>query len=460
MSQHTQALTEFLATLRYEQLPESVISRTEDLFLDWLGSALASQGLHPIPLFERYAALMGPASGPAGILVSGTTSSAYFAALVNGASSHLVEQDDLHNSSVLHPATVVFPAVLAAAQDLGKSGCELIVAAVAGYEAGIRIGEFLGRSHYRIFHTTATVGTLAAAVAVGKLMGFNQTQFTHVLGSAGTQAAGLWEFLRDAADSKQLHTAKAAADGLLAAYLTAEGLSGAQNILEGEQGMAAGMSSDANPSKLSEGLGTRWALIETSFKFHASCRHTHPAADALLDLMQREKLGFEDIASVTTRVHQGAIDVLGRVQIPHSVHQAKFSMGTVLGLIAVYGKAGLSEFHQHALTDSRVGDFRDKVSMLLDEEVDGAYPQRWLGRVEVVTVEGRTLHGRIDEPKGDPGNTLSRGELEDKFRRLLAFSGARNDQQATELIEQIWHLRSLNDLSVLTRRPACAESAS
>ena len=460
MSQHTQALTGFLAGLRYEQLPEAVISRTEDLFLDWLGSALASQGSHPIPLFECYGAMMGPASGPATILVSGKTTSAYFAALINGASSHLVEQDDLHNSSVLHPATVVFAAVLAAAQDLGKTGRDLIVAAVAGYEAGIRIGEFLGRSHYRIFHTTATVGTLAAAVGVGKLMDFNQEQFTHLLGTAGTQAAGLWEFLRDAADSKQLHTAKAAADGLLAAYLTAEGLSGAKNILEGEQGMAAGMSSDANPACLSDSLGSRWALIETSFKFHASCRHTHPAADALLDLMQREKLVAEDIASVTTRVHQGAIDVLGRVQIPQSVHQAKFSMGTVLGLIAVYGKAGLPEFHQHALTDSRVDDFRDKVRMLLDEEVDGAYPQCWLGRVEVVTVDGRIVHGRIDEPKGDPGNTLSRCELEDKFRRLLAFSGARNDQQATELIEQVWHLRNLDDLSVLTRRTAGAESAS
>ena len=451
MSQHTQALTGFLADLNYTQLPEAVISRTEDLFLDWLGSALASQGAHPIPLFERYAAMMGPASGPAGVLVNGTTSSAYFAALVNGASSHLVEQDDLHNSSVLHPATVVFPAVLAGAQDLGKTGRELILAAVAGYEAGIRIGEFLGRSHYRTFHTTATVGTLAAAVGVGKLMDFNQEQFTNLLGSAGTQAAGLWEFLRDAADSKQLHTAKAAADGLLAAYLTAEGLSGARNILEGEQGMAAGMSSDANPACLSDGLGRRWALTETSFKFHASCRHTHPAADALLDLMQREQLRAEDIARVTTRVHQGAIDVLGRVLVPKSVHQAKFSMGTVLGLIAVYGKAGLPEFQQHALTDPRISEFRDKVHMVLDDEVDSAYPQRWLGRVEVTTVQGRTVHGRIDEPKGDPGNTLTRDELEDKFRRLLAFSGARNDEQASGLVELVWHLRHLDDLSMLTR---------
>ena len=447
MSQHTQALTEFLAGLSYEQLPEAVISRTEDLFLDWLASALASQGAHPIPLFERYAQQMGPASGKAQILVNGQSSSAYFAALVNGASSHLVEQDDLHNSSVLHPATVVFPAALAAAQDLGKSGRELILASVAGYEAGIRIGEFLGRSHYRIFHTTATVGTLAAAVTVGKLLDFNQQQFTHLLGSAGTQAAGLWEFLRDAADSKQLHTAKAAADGLLAAYLTADGLTGAQNILEGEQGMAAGMSSDADPSKLSDRLGSRWALPETSFKFHASCRHTHPAADALLDLMQRENLQADDIASVVTRVHQGAIDVLGRVVVPQSVHQAKFSMGTVLGLIAVYGKAGLPEFEQHSLTDARIGTFREKVSMQLDPEVDGAYPQRWLGRVEVTTTDGRTLHGSIDEPKGDPGNTLNRAELEDKFRRLVAFSGACDADRAGVLVARVWQLREQADMS-------------
>ncbi|KHO66479.1 MULTISPECIES: MmgE/PrpD family protein [Pseudomonas] len=449
MSQHTQALAAFLADLRYEQVPAAVLDRTEDLFLDWLGSALASQGAHPIPLFERYAEKMGPAEGRSRILVSRRSSSAYFAALVNGASSHLVEQDDLHNSSVLHPATVVFPAALAAAQDLGKSGRELLLASLAGYEAGIRIGEFLGRSHYRIFHTTATVGTLAAAVAVGKLMGFDKEQFINLLGSAGTQAAGLWEFLRDAADSKQLHTAKAAADGLLAAYLTADGLSGARNILEGEQGMAAGMSKDADPRWLSDRLGERWALAETSFKFHASCRHTHPAADALLALMQRENLTADEIARVTTRVHQGAIDVLGRVVVPQTVHQAKFSMGTVLGLIALYGKAGLTEFHTHALTDPRVGQFREKVSMVLDPEVDGAYPQRWLGRVEVVTVDGRTLTAAVDDPKGDPGNTLSRAELEDKFRRLVAFSGARSDAEAGVLIDRVWRLRDTYDLGGL-----------
>src|SRR5207244_9258338 len=131
-------------------------------------------------------------------------------------------------------------------------------------EAGIRIGAFLGRSHYRVFHTTGTAGTLAAAAGVAHVLGSDAPTMLHALGSAGTQAAGLWEFLRDAADSKQLHTAKAAADGLLAAYLAREGFTGARRILEGTQGMAAGMSRDADPMRLVDRLGSRWATAEAS----------------------------------------------------------------------------------------------------------------------------------------------------------------------------------------------------
>ncbi|NMG42516.1 MmgE/PrpD family protein [Aromatoleum toluvorans] len=443
------ALAEFAAGLRVEDLPPTVVARTEELFLDWAASALAAKGLHPVPQFEAFAAAMGPADGKAEILVSRARTSAYFAAWVNAASSHLVEQDDLHNSSVLHPATVVFPAALAAAQDVGASGAELIAAAVAGYEAGIRIGEFLGRSHYRIFHTTATVGTLAAAVAVGRVLRLSPAQMVHALGSAGTQAAGLWEFLRDAADSKQLHTAHAAASGLAAAYLARDGVTGAQRILDGAKGLAAGMSSDADPARLTDRLGSRWALLETSFKFHASCRHTHPAADALLAVLQRERLSHSDIASVVTRVHQGAIDVLGAVTVPTTVHQAKFSMGTVLGLIAVHGKAGLEEFRDHALTDPAVAAFRDKVRMTLDADVDAAYPQRWLGRVEVTTRTGTSFHGAIDEPKGDPGNTLTRAELEDKTRRLARFSGAASDAEIAALIARVWNLHTAASVAAL-----------
>lgn len=449
MTSTTNELATFLAELRYDDIPTEVVDRCEELFLDWLGSALAGKGYPPIPLFERFAQRMGPASGRSELLTLSATTSPYFAAFVNAAASHVVEQDDLHNSSVLHPGTVVFPAVLAAAQSEGKSGRELILAAVAGYEAGIRIGEFLGRSHYTVFHTTGTVGTLAAAVGVGKLLNFSAEDFLHALGSAGTQAAGLWEFLRDGADSKQLHTAKAAADGLLAAYMTADGLTGAQRILDGKQGLAAGMSSDANPACLSDRLGRRWALAETSFKFHASCRHTHPAADALLVIMQRENLSHTDIAAVDTHVHQAAIDVLGPVETPTTVHQAKFSMGTVLGLLAVHGSAGLAAFQSAALQDREVATFRQRVRMHLDDEVDSAYPHKWIGKVVVTTHQGGRFEATVHDPKGDPGNPLTRPELEQKFKRLVGFSDAVNERACQRLIDAAWGLREAATIPLL-----------
>jgi 2-methylcitrate dehydratase PrpD len=440
MSNHpSKVLAEFAAGLRFDDIPAPVLRRTEDLFLDWLGSVLAGKGARPVESIATFARAMGPADGPSEVLISRTRSSPLFAAMVNAAASHVAEQDDVHNGSVFHPAAVVFPPVLAVAQALGASGRDLLAASIAGYEVGIRVGEFLGRSHYKIFHTTATAGTLAAAAAVGRLLGLDAAQMLHAFGSAGTQSAGLWEFLRDAADSKQLHTAKAAADGLMAAYLARDGFTGAQRILEGPQGLAAGMSTDADPAKLTDRLGQRWALAETSFKFHASCRHTHPAADALQQVMRTRGLKAEDIERVTAHVHQGAIDVLGPVVDPQTVHQSKFSMGTVLGLVAVFDRAGLSEFDAH-YRDPRVVSVRGKVHMRLDAEVDGAYPQRWIGKVDVLTTDGRTLHGRVDEPKGDPGNTLSRAEIEAKAQQLAAYGRGASEAEMQALIERVWRL--------------------
>jgi 2-methylcitrate dehydratase PrpD len=440
MTEHpSQTLAAFAANLQFDDIPDHVVRRAEDLFLDWFGSALAGKGARPVEIIERFAQQMGPSDGSAEILVSRRRSTPYFAAMVNAASSHFAEQDDVHNGSVFHPAAVVFPPALAVAQDIGCSGRELLTAAVAGYEVGIRVGEFLGRSHYRIFHTTGTAGTLAAAAAVGRLLRLTPGQMLDAFGSAGTQSAGLWEFLRDAADSKQLHTAHAAASGLTAAYLARDGFTGARRILEGAQGMAAGMSHDADPARLTDRLGQRWALAETSFKFHASCRHTHPAADALLKIVTEHALQPEQIAAVTAQVHQGAIDVLGPVVDPQTVHQAKFSMGTVLGLIARFRRAGMTEFAEH-FSDSGIAAFRDKVSMVLDPEVDGAYPARWIGKVEVETTDGRRLSARVDEPKGDPGNTLTREELEQKALRLADFSGGATPEEMHAAFGRVWAL--------------------
>src|SRR3546814_16921611 len=138
---------------------------------------------------------------------------------------------------------------------------------------------------------------------------------------------------------------------------------------EGPKGLAAGMSCEAEPANLTDRLGARWTVLETSFIYHASCRHTHPAADALQKTMQENGLSADDISSVVAQVHQGAIDVLGPVVNPTTVHQSKFSMGTVLGLLALRGRAGLPDLDA-ALGDTVVEHFRDRVRMALATGID------------------------------------------------------------------------------------------
>ncbi|HEX7750141.1 MAG TPA: MmgE/PrpD family protein [Bordetella sp.] len=432
-------LATFASTLRYTQIPDAVVQRCKALLLDSLGCSLAGARSRPVLSMEKFAMSMGPRDGPSEVLISRRKTSPMFAAMVNAASAHMLELDDVHNGAVLHPGTVVFPGILAMAQALGASGKALLTAAVAGYEVGIRVGEFLGRSHYKVFHTTATAGTLAAAAAAGRLLELSPGQMLDAFGSAGTQAAGLWEFLRDAADAKQLHSSNAVVNGMKAAYLAQDGFTGAKRILEGPQGMAAGMSTDADPARLTDRLGARWALAETSFKYHASCRHTHPAADALLAVMREQCLQASQITRVVAHVHQSALDILGPISQPATVLQSKFCMGHVLAIAALRGRAGLRDFDA-CFADPEVLSFREKVRMRLDAQIEACYPARWIGKVTVGTTDGRELDARVDEPKGDPGNSPTRAEIEEKFLQLATYAGAARADEVPRLMERVWNL--------------------
>src|SRR5690349_15125464 len=132
-SHPSKTLAAFAARLQFDSIPDAVMRRAEDLLLDWFGSALAGKIGRPVQTIASFARQMGPADGPCEILISRTSSTPLFAAMVNAASSHFAEQDDVHNGSVFHPAAVVFPAALAA---------DAVAAAAA---ACLRFGRHPGR---------------------------------------------------------------------------------------------------------------------------------------------------------------------------------------------------------------------------------------------------------------------------------------------------------------------------
>ena len=67
----------------------------------------------------------------------------------------------------------------------------------------------------------------------------------------------------------------------------------------------------------------------------------------------------------------------------------------------------------------------------------------------MTTTDGRVLHGRVDEPKGDPGNTLSRQEITDKALRLAAFSGGATPEAMRKALDALWQVAAWPKVGVL-----------
>jgi len=406
----------FISSLKYEDIPERVRILAKYCFLDWLASAYAGSQEKPVRMMLEVVKGM-PGNPECTLIPDGSKNICLLGALVNGASSHMVEMDDLHRPSIFHPAAPIIPAALAVAEREQRSGMDLIAAIIVGYEVGIRVAEMVGTSHYQLWHTTATCGTFGAAAAASKLLLLNPQQIVWALGSAGTQASGLWEFLSESAMSKQLHPGKAALNGILAALLAQHGFTGAEHIFEGERGFCKATSSDYDFRGVMDGLGQEYHMEGNSFKFHASCGHTHSALDAALMIAKETGVVPEQIEKVTVKVYSVALDLLGKVQLT-SPYIAKFHIPFCIATALKFGKVGLEAFTEERLHDGELRDLMARVEVNSDEELDREYPGKWGAIVEVKTKDGRVLSQKVEYPKGDPQNPFSQKEFSDKFLTL------------------------------------------
>ena len=438
-------LAAYFCGVTFNALKADHVAKMKNFFLDWLGSAYAGKDHPPIRMMRNVARGLG-GTPEATSIPDGTRTSCLLASLVNGASSHIVEMDDLHRESIIHPAAAILPAVLAAGEREGVSGKELIVAISVGYEVGIRVALAVGPSHYRFWHTTGTCGTFGAAAASAKLLGLNEEQFVWAIGSAGTQAAGLWEFLGESAMSKQLHAGKAAMNGLLAALLAKEGFTGAGRILEGEKGFFRATSQDFNERICSADLGTVFHSERNSIKYHASCGHTHSAIDAVITATGGRTLLPGDVEAVDLMIYQAAIDLLGSIE-PETPYLAKFNLPFCVATALRYGHVQPGDFTPERLDDKDIIGLMNKVTIAADPLLSSAYPRTWPARVTITLSDGRRLHADNDYPKGDPENPLSERELTAKFRDLTKETIP--PVKADTIIDRVMNLESLGNVNEL-----------
>ncbi len=405
----TRELANWIAGLRYEDLPQRTREVVRIAILDTVGAGVYGHSTPWAQMLLAWAKRGASGTGDAHVWGEATpTLRCSDAALVNGTASHAFELDDYHNAK-LHPGAVVVPAAIAVAEKLNARGADLVTAIAAGYEVMIRSSLALNPSAARLrgWHLTGVCGPFGAAAACASLLKLNTEQTAWALGLAGTQGAGLWAFNADGTMSKRLHAGKAAHSGVLAAELAQLGFTGPTQIYETEDGGVLKAFSDASdPAPLTQDLGSVYHLDKTSIKPYSCCGSTHSYIDAALAL--RKKLGTPWDAGRRVRVGTcKVVDVqCGFDYAPSSALNAQMSLRYTVAAALLEGQVLPAQFADAKLADPAFMALAARIELIPDPALDKLYPKdfaAWVAaehngkweRVDIMNPTG-SIHAPID----------------------------------------------------------------
>jgi 2-methylcitrate dehydratase PrpD len=369
------------------------------------------------------------------------------ALLINGALGNVLEMDDIHRSSILHPGPVVIPAALVIAQKYHLPMRNFLNAVVLGYEITIRLGESIGRSHYKYFHNTATCAGFGAALAVSHLLELSVQKVVHALGNVGSKTSGLWQMRNESVQTKQWHNSEAARSGVMATILASKGVTGPEYILEGPQGVFNALSTDATPANFLK-ESPSWRIFDCSFKPWPACRHAHPAIDVVLEALSQSsiKVAPEDIKEVTIYTYQDALIFCDKPH-PKTELQAKFSIQHAVASVLVFGEPKLEHYYQENLNE--LDDFRQLIVVKSNQEFEDRYPYHYGAQCEIILHNGQCLNSYNIDTLGDPERPLSIEQIKAKANMLMTAANIPVDK-IQKLISMKWsQAKDLAELSQL-----------
>ena len=358
--------------------------------LDWASVAIAGSNE---PVSQAVRAMVESEEGRPEATVAGSNAKlpVRAAALSNGTTSHALDYDDTHFLHIGHASVVVVSAALALAERTRASGSQFVDAALIGVESACRIGDWLGRPHYRQgFHQTATSGAFGAAMAGARLLGLDVEKARHALGVVSTRASGLKS--QFGTMGKPYNAGIAASNGVEAVLLASAGFASRPDGLECLQGFAdthAGTNED--PARALAGLGEKFVFERVQHKFHACCHGLHAALEALLSLRESNRPDPQSIDRVVITTNPGWLKVCNIAE-PATGLEAKFSYRlTAAMVLAGVDTGALNTYRDDLCSDHSLVALRDKVQVEADENL----PET-AARVSVSTHSGATLNAEHD----------------------------------------------------------------
>lgn len=437
-------LARFAVGFHLEQAAEDVIAAARFCVLDNMGAALGAVHSEEIPALCREIQTWARSSSPfqARVWGQGYELDVFQALLLNGMMGHALELDDVHTGSKSHVGAVVVGTAWTLADGQKNNGKNFLEAVIVGYEIMARVGMAMDvvSNRKRGWHTTGIIGTFGAAAAAGHLLELTEDQMVSALGMAGTQSSGLWAFLAEGATCKKLHPARAAVNGLTAAILAKAGMTGPERILDAEDGgLYKAVSDSYDMSRLTEGLGISYEILNIDKKPYPCCRTTHHAIDAALAL--REGLGpesLEDVESIRVDTYEVGVLQCGFSQYPVSPVEAKFSIPYTAAAALVTGKITQAEFTEEVLANPGIKTLAGKISVVSDPLFSERYPKRWGCRMTIRFRDGSVSEKQIDDISGSIQRPLTKEQEFVKFRGLAeaAMSGA----EAERLLDMIMEM--------------------
>jgi 2-methylcitrate dehydratase PrpD len=436
----TRQLAANIAAMTYDSLPADVVFVAKHCLLDWLGVTMAGAHEPLTGMLVDHAAAEGGAP-QATIIGLGGKVSVGQAALINGSAGHALDYDDVLRWLNGHPTAPVMPAILALAEHRGDGGRALIEAFVAGVETESRIGIMMGEGHYaKGWHATATIGHFGAAAGAAKLLDLDRNQIAIALGIAGTQAAGLKSMFGTMC--KPMHAGKAAQNGLFGAQMAARGFTSRTDVLETSQGFGDTQTDTFAASAALEGLGERYLLPQSRFKYHAACYGTHGPIDAAAQVRANAAFDGDQIERIEIRVLTRNLRVCN-IQTPATGLEAKFSLRFTVSLALLGVDTGrLDTFDDAIIARRDVMDFCHKARVTGIDDMGRNEAEIIVHQHDGTVVRG---HADLTEPVADLDATWAR--LQTKFRGLSEpLVGARQTQTMLDFIENLESAPSLAPL--------------
>jgi 2-methylcitrate dehydratase PrpD len=433
----TRLLAELVAEARWEDLPAAVRHEGVRSFVNWLGCAIGGARHPGVAAAARVAAAAFGGAPEATLLGMRRRGDPMAAALVNGISSHVLDFDDTHEGTLIHPSAPILSATLALAEARGADGAELLAAFVLGVEAACRVGAAVSPAHYDAgWHITGTAGAIGAGAAAARLLRLDAERTAWAIGLAATQPVGLR--VHFGAMAKSFHPGRAAQNGMLAALLAAEGFDAAPDAIEGRRGFAAVLSAAFAPERIAEGLGERWEIMRNTYKPFACGLVVHPVIDLCLRLRAEPGFSAGEVERVRLRVHPLVMDLTGKKE-PTSGLEGKFSVFHAAAVALLDGAGGEAEFSDARVRASEVAELRRRVEAVVDEACG-----RTEAEVVVAVRGGAELRASTATPLGSLGNPMSDDGLGAKFLGLAA--PVLGGEAAARLLGDAWRLPTHGDL--------------